>query len=197
MHCVVAVVVRLARAIVKNDRKGKSILAGLSSYIFSQLLCNESKLAYSSMPPEGWACFETFFNQLNVMEDALLFNPRAPVVVINYGKLVGLEALWSIATKATNPEVARQASTALTTVHLRLDWALAAKDKKQIFKTFIDKCMANLKDGHQQLKKLRVADAKANDQVRTLRLSCVVPHCAALRCAVLCIDDTPRVLPIG
>jgi len=145
----------LAKAVVKVNRKAKSILAGLSGHIFTQLLCNETKLPYTSIPLEGWQCFETFFTQLNHTEDALLASPRGTVVVINHAKLTGLEALWTIATKATNSDVLHAASTFLTTLHIRLDYSMAPKDKRGIFKAFVDKAMGTIKSGFSDIKKLK------------------------------------------
>jgi hypothetical protein len=83
---------RILRWVEKSLPLDKKVYVAFSDdiarYIFTSLLCNQSKLDYATLSAEGYSCFESYFCFVNHLEGCLAHNTKRYFTVANFTKLV-------------------------------------------------------------------------------------------------------------
>jgi len=104
---------------------------------FGRYFANPAQLRTSSLGLQGFAAFEAAFRAVNVNGNKL----RASAVVMVFDSdLLGLDALWSVAVEALNPDVFKLAVELLIALHTKLSPQLTV-NKRAVWEAFVVKCM--------------------------------------------------------
>jgi len=131
-----------------KKRAGDVLNPEIINYIFRELLCR-----HLISTKTGYECFQIYFLEINFKNKTISAFSPVWLVVLEFSKLVGLEALWDYATKSPDPQVATMARQFLTTLNIRLDTSIPSKEKKLIYQGYIINAMKLLAQGHQQVVK--------------------------------------------
>jgi len=147
-----------------KEREGKEVVKKsdtlnpeMAQYVFT-LLC---QVQVEKMTKQWFESFQTYFIELNNRIKSLK-NPNAVwLVITDFQKLQGRQALWNFAHRSTDPQVSQAARHFLTTIHIRLDSSLKSEEKRNIYGSFVQNCMGLLSNNYTAVKENK--DGKNRD----------------------------------
>eukprot|EP00457_Paulinella_chromatophora_P000063 gb/GEZN01000063.1/.p1 GENE.gb/GEZN01000063.1/~~gb/GEZN01000063.1/.p1 ORF type:complete len:2729 (+),score=457.52 gb/GEZN01000063.1/:65-8188(+) len=135
----------------KDDAKAsadvvfETFSADIAKFVFEEFLC-QSKPA--DLTPLWYQCFQDYFLELNLQQGAITTANPKWLMVKDYDKLLGMEALWLYSIETEDPKVSRMARDFLVTTNLRLDNSYDSDKKRKIFSSFMLKCIKKLEVMH-------------------------------------------------
>jgi len=116
--------------------------------LFDRYMMSSEQLRNASLGPAGFAAFDAAFRVTNVHENKLR---TVSTILVTDSELHGIDALWTLAVEALNPDVYKAASELLIALHTKLAPRLMA-NKRAVWEGFVRTCMEVVQGALAELK---------------------------------------------
>ena len=104
-------------------------------------MCNPDEVDASQISVALVKCFQKYFRMINSHEQFLNLS-RGKLKVLEFEKLIGMDALWKMALLSQNDKAKEISQELLVALHFKFDNQVATKDyKKQVVESFVRRCM--------------------------------------------------------
>eukprot|EP00808_Paulinella_micropora_P003067 g72370.t1 len=123
----------------------------IAKHVFEEFLCKSDP---AQITPLWYQCFQDYFLELNLKQGAITTANPKWLMVQDFTKLLGMNALWKYSIDTKDSKVSRMARDFLVTMNLRLDTSYTSDQKRKIFSTYMSKCIDKLREVHASLKEV-------------------------------------------